>query len=65
MFEEYLQKKVLIIEPNGEQSIGVLEKIFYDFQQQPVSIKLKTHKSDIIIHLPFKLKFELNGGEYR
>jgi len=58
MFEEYLGKKVLIIESHGEQTTGILQQIFYSESRELISVKIKTQKSEVIVPFPFKLKHE-------
>jgi hypothetical protein len=59
LFEEYLEKQVLIIE-SGESTTGILKQIFYNAANEVISVKLETNRGDVIIPYPFKLKHQ-NG----
>ena len=60
MFEEYLGKQVLVIEPSGEDTVGVLKEILYDSKKNVIGIKLSTFRADVVIPFPFKLKREVS-----
>jgi len=61
LFEEYLGKKVLIVESTGEKTTGVLDQIFYSDSKEVLSVKIRTDKGEVVVPFPFKLKHE-NGG---
>lgn len=58
MYEEFLGKQVLVIEPSGEQTVGVLKDILYSKDKDVLAVLLETKKNKTVIPFPFKLKRE-------